>query len=77
MNVATVLESSRPFFIILRHRGMISVYIKKWIASVSSPLTSAPITPRLVTRRFSNDFDLLEVFKNGYKNKGKWAKFKL
>ncbi len=40
------------------------------MASVSSPLTKAPITPRLVTLRFSNDFDLLDVFKNGYKYNG-------
>ena len=49
---------------------MISVYIKKFIASGSSPLTNAPITPKLVTLKFSNDLDLFEVFKKGYKNKG-------
>jgi hypothetical protein len=40
------------------------------MASESSPFTSAPITPNEVTRRFSNGLALLEVFKNGYKNKG-------
>jgi hypothetical protein len=52
---------------------MISVYIKKFIASVSSPFTKAPITPKLVTLKFSNAFDLFEVFRKGYKNKGRWA----
>ena len=37
MKVATVLESSWPLFMILRHKGMISVCIKKVIASLSSP----------------------------------------
>lgn len=70
MNVATVLESSYPLFIILKQRGIISVCIKKVIASESSPFTRAPITPRDVTRRFSNGFYLADVFKKGYKNKG-------
>ena len=52
---------------------MISVYIKKFIASGSSPFTNAPITPKLVTLKFSNDLDLFEVFKKGYKNKGMCA----
>jgi len=50
---------------IRKHKGIISVCIKKFIASVSSPLTNAPITPRLVTLRFSKAFDLFDVFKNG------------
>ena len=65
-----------PLFIILKQRGIISVYIKKWIASESSPFTNAPITPKLVTLKFSNGFALLLVFKNGYKNNGIWAKIK-
>ena len=81
MNVATVRESSMPRFMILKHRGMISVCIKKLMASLSSPLvvvgygihsserevtfTRAPITPKLVTRRFSKALDLLEVLRNG------------
>ena len=52
---------------------MISVCIKKWIASESSPFTSAPITPKLVTLIFSNGLALLLVLRNGYKNKGIWA----
>ncbi len=76
MNVATVLninnylDSSCPRFIILKHKGIISVCIKKWIASESSPFTSAPITPKLVTLRFSNGFALLLVLRKGYRNKG-------
>ena len=73
MKVATVLESSIPLFIILRHNGIISVYSKNDIASTSSPFTSAPITPRLVTLKFSKALDLLDVFKNGYKYKGMCA----
>jgi hypothetical protein len=72
--VATVLDNSYPLFIILRQRGIISVYIKNVIASESSPLTKAPITPKEVTLRFSNGLFLLEVFKKGYKNKGICAK---
>lgn len=53
---------------------MISVYIKKLIASGSSPLTNAPITPRLVTLKFSKALLLLLVFKKGYKNNGMCAK---
>lgn len=73
INVATVLESSIPFFIILKHRGMISVYIKKLMASASSPLTRAPITPKLVTRKFSKAFYLFDVLRKGYRNSGKCA----
>ena len=73
MNVATVLDSSWPFFMIRRHRGMISVCMRKLMASESSPFTNAPITPRLVTLRFSNDFYLFEVLRKGYKNRGIWA----
>lgn len=43
------------------------------MASASSPLTNAPMTPRLVTLRFSNAFDLLDVLRNGYRNNGIWA----
>jgi len=52
MNVATVLDRACPFFIILKHKGTISVCIKKFIAAGSLSLTRAPITPRDVTRRF-------------------------
>jgi len=76
INVATVLESSYPLFMILKHKGMISVCIRNVIASVSSPLTSAPITPKEVTRRFSKGFYLAEVFKKGYKNRGIYAREK-
>jgi len=70
MNVATVRDNSYPLFMIRRQSGMISVYIKKLIASLSSPLTKAPMTPKLVTLKFSNGLDLLDVFRKGYKNNG-------
>lgn len=70
MKVATVLDNSCPLFIILKHNGMISVCIKNVIESVSSPFTNAPITPKLVTLKFSKGLDLVEVFKKGYKNNG-------
>lgn len=54
---------------------MISVCIRKLIASESSPFTKAPITPKLVTLKFSKDFYLFDVFKNGYKNNGIWANY--
>lgn len=43
------------------------------MASESSPFTKAPITPKLVTLRFSKGFALFEVFRKGYKNNGIWA----
>lgn len=73
MNVATVLDNSYPLFIILRHKGMISVCMRKVMASVSSPFTSAPITPKEVTLKFSKGFCLADVFKKGYKKSGMWA----
>ena len=36
-------------------------------------LTSAPITPKLVRRRYSNGLFLLTVFKNGYRYSGMCA----
>jgi len=40
------------------------------MASESSPLTRAPITPREVTRKFSKGLALLDVFKKGYRKRG-------
>lgn len=40
------------------------------MASESSPLTKAPMTPKLVTLKFSKGLDFVDVFKNGYRNKG-------
>ena len=68
--MATVLDNSYPLFIILKHRGIISVCIKNVIASESSPFTKAPITPSEVTLKFSKGLVLTFVFKKGYKNKG-------
>ena len=73
MNVATVLDSSLPSSMVLRHSGMISVESKKLITSVSSTLTSAPMTPRDVSRRYSNGLVLLTVFRKGYRNRGMCA----
>jgi hypothetical protein len=70
MKVATVLDSSDPDSIMRRHRGMISVVSKKLMTSCSSVLTSAPITPKLVRRKYSNGLVLLTVCKNGYKYNG-------
>jgi hypothetical protein len=36
-------------------------------------LTSAPMTPRLVSRRYSNGRVLLVVFRKGYRNSGTCA----
>ncbi len=43
------------------------------MTSEESFLTRAPITPREVSRKYSNGLDLEVVFKNGYKNSGIWA----
>jgi len=68
--MATVLLSSEPVSMIRRHRGMISVVKRKLITSDESFLTSAPMTPREVSRRYSKGLDFEVVFKNGYKNRG-------
>ena len=65
MKMATVLLSSEPVSIIRRQRGMISVVKRKLITSVESFLTSAPITPRDVNRRYSNGLDLDVVLRKG------------
>ena len=70
MNVATVLDSSLPRSMILRHNGMISVPRRNVITSGLSTLTSAPITPKAVSLRYSNGLVLLTVFKKGYKKIG-------
>jgi hypothetical protein len=43
------------------------------MTSGSSPFTSAPITPKEVSLKYSKLLPLLIVFKNGYKNNGIWA----
>jgi hypothetical protein len=70
MNVATVFDNSVPVSIMRKHNGIISVLRRNLITSTSSDFTSAPITPRDVSLRYSNDRVLVTVFKNGYKNNG-------
>lgn len=65
MKMATVLLSSDPVSIIRRHSGMISVVSKKLMTSEESFLTSAPMTPSEVSRRYSNGRDFDVVFRNG------------
>ena len=73
INIATVLLSSEPVSIILRHSGMISVVRRKLMTSDESFLTSAPITPKEVSLKYSKGLDLEVVLRNGYRNKGMWA----
>jgi len=65
MKIATVFESSEPVSIIRRHNGMISVVRRKLMTSEESFLTSAPITPREVRRRYSKGRDLEVVLRKG------------
>lgn len=73
MKMATVLLSSDPVSMILRQRGIISVVRRKLMTSVLSFLTSAPITPSEVRRRYSNGRDFEVVLRNGYRNSGMCA----
>lgn len=70
MKVATVLDSSEPLSIIRRQSGIISVVNRKVMTSCSSVFTSAPMTPKLVRRRYSNGRVFEDVCKNGYKKSG-------
>jgi hypothetical protein len=65
MKIATVLLSSEPVSIMRRQRGMISVVRRKLITSDESFLTSAPITPREVSLRYSNGLDFDVVLRTG------------
>ena len=65
MKIATVFESSEPVSIIRRHNGMISVVRRKLMTSEESFLTSAPITPSEVRRRYSKGRDLEVVLRKG------------
>ena len=58
---------------IRRQRGIISVVRRKLMTSDESFLTRAPMTPREVSRRYSNGLDFEVVFKKGYKKSGMWA----
>ena len=69
MKIATVLLSSDPVSMMRRQSGIISVVRRKLITSVESFLTSAPITPRDVKRRYSNGRDFDVVFKKGYRKR--------
>lgn len=70
MNIATVLLNSDPVSMIRRQSGIISVVSRKFMTSDESFLTSAPITPREVSRRYSNGRDLEVVLRKGYKKRG-------
>ena len=65
IKVATDLERGSPFFIILKHKTINSVFTRKLIDSMSSFLTKAPITPKEVTLKCSNDFFLSEELIKG------------
>jgi hypothetical protein len=56
-----------------RQRGIISVVRRKLITSEESFLTSAPMTPSEVRRKYSNGRDFEVVLRNGYRNRGIWA----
>lgn len=73
MKIATVLLSSEPVSMIRRHSGMISVVRRKLMTSELSFLTSAPITPSDVKRKYSKGRDFEVVLRNGYKNSGMCA----
>uniref|UniRef100_A0A0A9HJ01 Uncharacterized protein n=1 Tax=Arundo donax TaxID=35708 RepID=A0A0A9HJ01_ARUDO len=70
MKVDTIFESSLPVSMICKHRGMISLCSRKLIIPVSSALARAPITLRVVKRRYSKGPAVLVVPKNGYKYRG-------
>lgn len=70
MKVATVWLSSVPRSIILKHKGIISVCKRKEMTSGSSTFTRAPITPKLVSLKYSKDLPFETVFKKGYKKSG-------
>jgi len=63
--MATVLLSSEPVSMILKHKGIISVVKRKLITSLESFFTRAPITPSDVKRRYSNGRDFDVVLRNG------------
>lgn len=52
---------------------MISVVRRKLITSELSFLTSAPMTPSDVRRRYSKGRDLDVVLRKGYRKRGIWA----
>jgi hypothetical protein len=68
--MATVLLSSDPVSIMRRHNGIISVVRRKLMTSLESFLTRAPMTPRLVRRRYSNGRLLEVVLRKGYRKSG-------
>lgn len=47
----------------------------KWklIGKIANTLTKAPMTPKLVSLRYSKGLDLLVVLRKGYKYRGMWA----
>lgn len=65
MKMATVLLSSEPVSMMRKQRGMISVVKRKLMTSDESFLTSAPMTPRLVSLRYSKGRDLEVVLRKG------------
>ena len=86
IKIATVFDSSDPVSMMRKQSGMISVESKKWITVLLSfcygmseeaaPLrksltfTNAPITPKDVSRRYSNGRVLEVVLRKGYKKSG-------
>ena len=71
--MATILESSEEFSMILRHSGMMSVLSKKLMTSAESFLTRAPMTPKEVNLRYSKVLWFEVVDKNGNRKRGMCA----
>jgi hypothetical protein len=65
MKIATVLLSSEPVSMMRKQSGMISVVSRKLMTSEESFLTSAPMTPSEVRRRYSNGRDFDVVLRKG------------
>lgn len=61
------------------NNSIVIILLVRVLESASDPgkqtftLTRAPITPREVSRRYSNGRVLDVVFRNGYKKRGIWA----
>ena len=66
-------DNSDPVSMMRRQSGMISVVRRNSMVGGESDLTSAPMTPREVNRRYSNGRLFEVVFKKGYRKRGIWA----
>ena len=73
LHVSGIVLFNQPIILVLSFAPHILLLLVTRGKQTVRTLTSAPMTPKEVSLKYSNGRVLLEVFRKGYKNRGIWA----